>query len=348
MQKGNISAALNLLTNKMGHGILPLDQKTISQLVLQHPQKSCASKDILINGPIKEVHPVPFESINEELIRRAAIKTKGGSGPSGMDADEWQRILVSNSFGMANSDLRKAFANVAKKLSTDLIETQTIETFLFCRLIPLDKNPGFRPTGVREVLRRIAGKVIVSVLKNDIIDCTGSLQVCASQEAGIEAAVHALNSTYNDENNDAVLLVDASNAFNSLNRDVFLHNISYICPAISVFIKNCYNSPSRLFITGGKELKSNEGTTQGDPVSMAIYGIGVTPLINILIDIVVTSTKSQVRVLAYADDFSAAGKLDDLRKWRDTLTIICPKFGYYPEPTKTWLVIKPYASQQTN
>ena len=30
MQKGNISAVLNLLTNNMGHGILPLDQKIIS------------------------------------------------------------------------------------------------------------------------------------------------------------------------------------------------------------------------------------------------------------------------------------------------------------------------------
>ena len=61
---------------------------------------------------------------------------------------------------------------------------------------------------------------------------------------------------------------------------------------------------------------------------MAIYVIGVTPLIIILIDIVVTSPESQVRVLAYADDFSAAGKLEDLRKWWNTLTIIGPKFGY--------------------
>ena len=213
MQKGDISAALNLLTNKMGHGILPLDQKTISQLVLKHPQKSCA-EDILINGTIEKVHPVRFESINEELIRRAAIKLKGDSGPSGMDADGWQRILASNSFGTANSDLQKAFANVVKKLCTDLIETQTIEAFLFCSLIPLEKSPGLRPIGVGEVLRRIAGKVIVSVLKNDVINCTGSLQVCAGHEAGIEAAVHVLNSFYNDENNDAVLLVDAGNAFN--------------------------------------------------------------------------------------------------------------------------------------
>ena len=44
MQKGNISAALILVTNKMGHGILTLDQKTVSQLVLKYPHKSCAQR----------------------------------------------------------------------------------------------------------------------------------------------------------------------------------------------------------------------------------------------------------------------------------------------------------------
>ena len=146
-------------------------------------------------------------------------------------------------------------------------------------------------------------------MRNDVIDCTGCLPVCGGQEAGIEVVVYSLKAMYNNEINDAVLLVNASNAFNSLNREVFLHNISYICPVISVFVKNCNSSPSRLFIIGGKELKSN------DPVFMAIYSIGVTPLINMLIDIIVTLTKSQVGALAYADDFSAAGGLNDLRKW---------------------------------
>ena len=107
----------------MVHGLPSTDQKTISQFALKHPQKSCASEDILINGPLEKVHPVPFESVNEEHIRRTAIKTKWGSGPSSMEADGWRRVLASNSFGTANSDLRKTFANVAKKLCTDVIET---------------------------------------------------------------------------------------------------------------------------------------------------------------------------------------------------------------------------------
>ena len=65
---------------------------------------------------VKFIHSVRFESINEELIRRPAINTKGDSGLSGMDVDGWRRIIPWNSFGTANIDLRKVFANLVKKL----------------------------------------------------------------------------------------------------------------------------------------------------------------------------------------------------------------------------------------
>ena len=129
-----------------------------------------------------------------------------------MDADGWRRILAINNFGTSSSDLRKAFANVVRKSCTDLVETHTIEAFLSCRSIPLDKNPGFSPIGVGEVLRRIAGKAFVSVLKEDVIKCTGVLQIYAGQEAAIEAAIHLMNMMYEDENTDAILLVNASSA----------------------------------------------------------------------------------------------------------------------------------------
>ena len=63
------------------------------------------------------------------MVRESAFRTKGGSGPSGMDADGWCRIIASNNFGASRSDLRKTFGNVVRKLCTDLIETHTIETF---------------------------------------------------------------------------------------------------------------------------------------------------------------------------------------------------------------------------
>ena len=137
-----------------------------------------------------------------------------------------------------------------------------------------------------------------------------------------------------------------SNAFNSLNRQPFLHNISYLCPSTAIFVKNCYSTPSRLFIVGGTNIILREGTTQDDPVLIAIYGIGVTPLINMLIDIPSNEYSANVNVMAYADDFSAAGNLRDLTRLWIVLTEIGPKFDYYPEPTKTWLVVKPCASEK--
>ena len=44
---------------------------------------------------------------------------------------------------------------------------------------------------------------------------------------------------------DAVLLIDAGNAFNSINRKVMLHNLKFICPIIDTYIINCYATPSR-------------------------------------------------------------------------------------------------------
>ena len=41
---------------------------------------------MLIDTP-ETIHHIQFKSINVEKIQKAAAKTQGGSGPSGMDAD---------------------------------------------------------------------------------------------------------------------------------------------------------------------------------------------------------------------------------------------------------------------
>ena len=112
MVKGSISSALKLLTKSMENGILPLNKDTFSKLIQKHLKGKTASQDILLNGPLQNIHPVKFQSIDEEMIRKAAVRTKGGSSPSGWDADGWRRILASTNFGTSSSDLRKAFANV--------------------------------------------------------------------------------------------------------------------------------------------------------------------------------------------------------------------------------------------
>ena len=82
------------------------------------------------------------------------------------------------------------------------------------------------------------------------------------------------------------------------------------------------------------------------PVSMVINGIGITALINMLIEILLNEYSANANVMVYADDFSAARNSQDLRRWWSVLTEIGPKFGYYPELTQTWLIIKSSVSEK--
>ena len=87
MKKGNVNAALKLLTNNLKDGIFPLNIQPLNSLKEKHPESKDASIDILLTDISQRVHPIIFAGIDKEMVRKAAIKTKGGSGPSAMDAD---------------------------------------------------------------------------------------------------------------------------------------------------------------------------------------------------------------------------------------------------------------------
>ena len=94
------------------------------------------------------------------------------------------------------------------------------------------------------------------------MEAAGVLNLCAGQEAGIQAAIHAMIRLVDDESTDAILLIHADNAFNRLNRRCPPQN-RFICPKLSIALINCYRRPARLFVFGGEEFSSSEGTTQG-------------------------------------------------------------------------------------
>ena len=111
------------------------------------------------------------------------------------------------------ANLCECVADLAKKLSSNLVNPNHLQAYIAGRLIPLDKNPGVRPIGVGEVLRRIIGKAITNVLKPDLIRSTSPIQVCGGLAGGVEAAIHACRQMYEDDDTEGILLVDAENAF---------------------------------------------------------------------------------------------------------------------------------------
>ena len=113
-----------------------------------------------------------------------------------------------------------------------------------------------------------------------------------------------MKEVFDDDETEAVILVDASNAFNALNRNVALHNLQMICPLFSTVLRTSQIVHYRC----GKELISKELTTEGDNLAMSFYGLSTRPLQTIL------RTKSPaIKQVWLADDATGAGKLKQLK-----------------------------------
>ena len=83
-------------------------------------------------------------------------------------------------------------------------------------------------------------------------------------------------------------------------------------------------------------LHSREGVTQGGPLSMIAFGIGILLLIkSIKLDI------SDVTQSWYADDAGDLGTFTRLETYFDSLTRQVPGRGYYPKPPKSVLIVLP-------
>ena len=74
---------------------------------------------------------------------------------------------------------------------------------------------------------------------------------------------------------------------------------------------------------------------------MVIYAIGTLPLIHHL-DICLASQ------VWYADDAAACGSICFLREWWNELCTVGPSFGYHPNPSKSWLILKPEFADLTS
>ena len=117
-----------------------------------------------------------------------------------------------------------------------IVPWDDINALVANRLIALDKCPGVRPIGIGETLRCVIGKAVCYATRVDVKLACGSDQLCGSVKSGIESAIHAMTSLFLQHSATSgwrVLLVDASNAFNSLNHVALLWKVCVLWPRCS-------------------------------------------------------------------------------------------------------------------
>uniref|UniRef100_A0A0A9WIR6 Reverse transcriptase domain-containing protein n=1 Tax=Lygus hesperus TaxID=30085 RepID=A0A0A9WIR6_LYGHE len=184
-------------------------------------------------------------------------------------------------------------------------------------------------------LQRLCAKTMAILTRVDLNDECSANQLCAGTKAGVEGAVHGISQLFENNNCEGVLLMDASNAFNALSRPLALWNARIHWPRCARFLHNTYKGyPMIIFRQSEKVILSQEGTTQGDPLGMYMYAVGTLPLVRKL-------SHPRWKQNWYADDAACGGRLDNIKIWLERLKEEGPKCGYFPEPEKSFLVVRP-------
>ena len=110
------------------------------------------------------------------------------------------------------------------------------------------------------------------------------------------------------DDTDAVLLIDASNAINALNRAAALHNIRVLCLVIAAYVINTYRQPARLFTKKKKEDRvSGRNTTGRSPCH------GSLRLKHSAFNFE-SKASSSVKQCWFADDNSGPGSTTEIKK----------------------------------
>ena len=86
--EGQINSALRFLSETSTGGVLELTDDVMAQLKEKHPNPQPTTLGSLLFGPINDDIPESvYSEINGEMIREAALRTKGSGGPCGVDAN---------------------------------------------------------------------------------------------------------------------------------------------------------------------------------------------------------------------------------------------------------------------
>ena len=72
---------------------------------------------------------------------------------------------------------------------------------------------------------------------------------------------------------------------------------------------------------------------------MPLYGIGITPMMSSIVQIN-GRERVDIKHVAFADDLSGAGKIEQLKMWWDLIIKTGRFIGYEVNPGKSWLIVK--------
>ena len=143
----------------------------------------------------------------------------------------------------------------------------------------LKKNNGVRPIAISNTLRRIASKIVAKLSLKCLEKRFSGRQLGIGTRSGCEIAVHKTREFITLNENQTIVKIDFKNAFNTLNRNIFLKDVMKNVQIAAPFIEAAYSKASFLLFND-EVILSEEGVQQGDPLGPLIFCLSLQSVID--------------------------------------------------------------------
>lgn len=260
----------------MSDGLAPASSEVLNEMLAKHPQSP------LPPTPSSPTPPSPI--INEAEIVKALRSFPGDSapGPSLLRANHLKEAISCPSPHCGHSALQ-ALTKTVNLLCAGRGPPEVIPHLCGANLLACPKKGGgHRPIAVGEVLRRLTSKCLSRSVQADALHILAPLQVGVGVKGGCEAIVHAVTHTREDPDlpNDSrwTLLMDFSNAFNSIHRGYMFDEVRARLPTLAAWVESCYSAQPHLLF-GEHTILSRCGVQQGDPLGPLCFALTLHPIV---------------------------------------------------------------------
>ena len=255
-------------------GLATPSAEILEEMLSKHPQ---AAPPTLPSGQV----PPPL-TVSESAVKRGVRSFPNGSAPG---PSELCPSHLREAVGCPSPDRANRFLSSLTRFLNLLAAGRAPPTITphLCGasvLASRKRNGGHRPIAVGEVLRQLVSKCLASLVRSPAISLLAPLQLGVSVQGGCEAIVHATSQlmTSLQDNQHWTLLLDFSNAFNSISREAMFVECRRRLPGLSAWMESCYSCHPRLHL--GKDIiHSCCGVQQGDPLGPLGFSLTLHPIV---------------------------------------------------------------------
>ena len=299
LSDGDVKGALRLLTS--GDEMVPPTAENVAILESKHP--TAPADEDLPPCPDEQVEQ-PAEAAQSDVT--AAIGTFNSGSSAGLDGLRPAHLkdLTSRSAGEAGARLVTALTALVNTALMGHLPDCARDAFYAASLTALRKRDGgLRPIAIGSVYRRLATKVALKPLTQELGSQLRPVQLGYGTVGGCEAAVHAARHFFeNMTKNEVLVKIDMRNAFNAVRRDKLLSTVRQRAPSLYRLLWQAYSTPSSLFF-GSVRIESATGLQQGDPCGPAVFSL--------VVDAAAKETTSAFNIW-YLDDAAIGGNVESV------------------------------------